>query len=205
MPKVTVKPPPRRRAQIVARSLCATIARRPARSQEEATVIRHSSELRTLLLVLTLTEIPVAFLVSGVLPPPARPFHALLEVTLVLTGFGVLATIARHPHTVSPSRVVLRTGLLGDLDLPRERVRSAVRTLRTVQGRGLRRVPGEPSAVVCSLGSTIGVRLRLDPPVPLDLGDGAGSRDVDTVYVSADAADAFTRALSGGAGPRAAR
>ncbi|MFB7653799.1 hypothetical protein [Streptomyces sp. NPDC056128] len=201
---MTVKPPLRRRAHIVARSLCAAIARRPARDEDGPTVIRHSSELRSLLMVLTLTEIPVAFLVSGILPPPARPFHALLELAFVLTGFGVLAAIVRHPHTVSRSRVVLRTGFMGELDLPRGTVRSAGRTLRTIEGRGLRRVPGEPSAVACSLGSTVGVRLRLDPPVALDLGDGAGT-DVDTVYVSADTADAFTRALGGWAGPRTAR
>ncbi|CAL9518437.1 hypothetical protein SUDANB176_03801 [Streptomyces sp. enrichment culture] len=201
MPKVTPKPPPHHRARILSRSLCATVARRtPPRSERGVTAIRHSSELRSVVMVLTLTEIPVAFLVSEAVPPPVRPFHALLELALVLTGFGVLAALVRHPHTVSPSRVVLHTGFTGSLDLPRPVVRSASRSMRTIPGRGLRRVPAEPAAVACSVGGTVGVRLHLDPPVPMDLGDGE-STYVDTVYVSADTPDAFVRALEADAEP----
>ncbi|GGQ08910.1 hypothetical protein GCM10010266_35310 [Streptomyces griseomycini] len=199
MPMVTPKPPMSHRARILSRSLCAVIARRtPPRSERGLTAIRHSSELRSMVMALTLTEIPVAFLVSGIVPPPARPFHALLELALVLTGFGVLAALVRHPHTVSSSRVVLHTGFMGSLELPRPAVRSASRSMRTIPGRGLRRVPAEPTAVACSVGGTVSVRLHLDPPVPMDLGDGE-SADVDTVYVSADTPEAFVRALEAGA------
>ncbi|MFC8818374.1 hypothetical protein [Streptomyces rochei] len=195
MPEVNPKPPVRHRAHILYRSLLAAVTRRPpAHGDPGTTAMRHSSELRTMVLALTLTEIPVAFVLSGILPPPARPFHALLEAALVLTGFGVLAALARHPHTVTASRVVLHTGFMGSLDLPRTAVRSAVLTLRTIPGRGLRRVPTEPVAVACSLGGTTGVRLHLDPPVPMDLGDG-DTVTVDTVYVSADRPDALVRAL----------
>ncbi|MDG9693200.1 hypothetical protein QC281_24180 [Streptomyces sp. DH17] len=195
MPEVNPKPPVRHRAHILYRSLLAAVTRRPpAHGEPGTTAMRHSSELRAMVLALTLTEIPVAFLLSGILPPPARPFHALLEAALVLTGFGVLAALARHPHTVTASRVVLHTGFMGSLDLPRTAVRSAALTLRTIPGRGLRRVPTEPAAVSCSLGGATGVRLHLDPPVPMDLGDG-DTVTVDTVYVSADRPDALVRAL----------
>ncbi|OKI86856.1 hypothetical protein [Streptomyces sp. CB02414] len=195
MPEVTPKPPVRRRAHILYRSLLAAVTRRPpAHTAPGTTAMRHSSELRAMVLALTLTEIPVAFLLSGILPPPARPFHALLEAALVLTGFGVLAALARNPHTVTASRVVLRTGFMGSLALPRTAVRSAALALRTIPGRGLRRVPAEPAAVACALGGTTSVRLRLDPPVPMDLGTG-DAVTVDTVYVSADRPDAFVRAL----------
>ncbi|KFG74659.1 hypothetical protein [Streptomyces mutabilis] len=138
----------------------------------------------------------MAFVLSGILPPPARPLHALPEAGLVLTGFGVLAALARHPHTVTASRVVLHTGFVGSLDLPRTTVRSAARTLRTIPGRRLRRVPTEPAAVACSLGGTTSVRLHLDPPVPMDLGDG-DTVTVDAVYVSADRPDARPRRTGG--------
>ncbi|MFH8975013.1 hypothetical protein [Streptomyces sp. NPDC017890] len=202
MPKVIPKPPVRHRAHILYRSLRAVVTRRPpAHDGPGTSAIRHSAELRTMVLALTLTEIPVAFLVSAILPPPARPFHALLELALILTGFGVLAALTRNPHTVTASRVVLHTGFMGSLDLPRPAVRSAALSLRTIPGRGLRRVPAEPAAVACSLGGTISVRLHLDPPVPMELGDG-DAVDVDTVYVSADTPDAFARALRERAGPR---
>ncbi|MFC8366958.1 hypothetical protein [Streptomyces sp. NPDC057238] len=199
---MTPKPPLRHRAHILSRSLWAMVARRStARDEGRSTALRHSSELRSMVMALTLTEIPVAFIVSEILPPSARLLHALLELALILTGFGVLAALARHPHTVSPARVVLHTGFMGSLDLPRSAVRSASRSLRTIPGRGLRRVPAEPTAVACSVGGTVGVRLHLDPPVPMDLGDGE-SADVDTVYASADAPDAFVRALRESAEPR---
>ncbi|GGX12851.1 hypothetical protein GCM10010297_37880 [Streptomyces malachitofuscus] len=194
-PHVAPKPPVRSRAAILSRALLDTVMRRrPASAVPGQSAISHSSELRSTVMALTLTEIPLAFLVSEIIPPPARPPHALLELVLILTGFGVLAAMSRHPHTVSGSRVVLHTGFMGRLDLPRGTVRSAARSMRTITGRGLRRVPGEPAAVACSLGSTVTVCLRLDPPVPMDLGDGRDEA-VDTVYISADSPDAITRAL----------
>jgi hypothetical protein len=150
-----------------------------------------------MVMVLTLTEIPLAFLVSQIVPPPARPAHAVLEVLLILLGFSVLATMARHPHTVSSSTVALRTGFLGDIVLPRESVRSVSRAMRTIEGRGLRRVPGEPSALACSVGGSVNVRVHLDPPVLVHLGDG-DPVEVATVHISADSPDELSRALRDG-------
>ncbi|MGN5381183.1 hypothetical protein ACQ4WX_40700 [Streptomyces lasalocidi] len=141
-----------------------------------------------------MTEIPLAFLVSRIVPPPARLAHAVLEALLILAGFSVLATMARHPHTISSSSVALRTGFLGDIALPRQSVRSASRGMRTIEGRGLRRVPGDPSALACSVGGSVNVRIHLDPPVVVDLDDG-DPVEVATVHISADSPDEVTRVL----------
>ncbi|MCT9140741.1 hypothetical protein [Streptomyces violarus] len=195
---MTSKPRMGHRAGILARALLAVITRRPLGTPPGTTAIRHSSEVRSMVMVLTLAEIPLAFLVSGILPPAGRIPHAVLELALILTGFGVLAAMARNPHTVSADRVALRTGFMGGLELPRPMVRSANQAMRTIEGRGLRRVPNEASAVACSIGSSVNVRLLLEEPLPVELGDGQ-SLDVDTVYISADSPEAITRALKNSA------
>ncbi|MFI6377465.1 hypothetical protein [Streptomyces sp. NPDC050546] len=195
---MTPKPRIGDRAGILARALMAVITRRPLGTASGTTVIRHSSEVRSMVMVLTLMEIPLAFLVSEMLPPAGRIPHAVLELGLILTGFGVLAAVARSPHTVSADRVALRTGFMGGMELPRPMVRSANRSMRTIEGRGLRPVPNEASAVACSIGSSVNMRVLLEEPVPVELGDGQ-SLDIDTVYISADSPDAITRALKNSA------
>lgn len=192
--EATPKPSWRARARLLSRALADFAARRPVVGGPGVTAIRHSAEIRQPVLVLTLIEVPVAFLVSGILPPAARPFHAALEVLLILTGCAVLAALARSPHTVSAFSVVLRTGFLGGIALPRHAVRSATRQLRTIEGRGLRRVPGEPSALACSVGSLVNVGIRLASPVTVDLGED-GVAEVSTVYIAADTPAAVPRAL----------
>ncbi|MEV8530838.1 hypothetical protein [Streptomyces sp. NPDC051211] len=121
--------------------------------------------------------------------------NTAFEVLLVLTAFGAVAAMVRQPHLVSSSSVVLRTGFLGEVTVPRESVRSASRTMQTVQGRGLRRVPGEPDAVACSNGSMVGVRIQLDPSAAVDLGK-AGVVYAAAVYVSADDPAALLRVIN---------
>ncbi|WP_158708517.1 hypothetical protein [Streptomyces sp. NRRL S-244] len=156
--------------------------------------LRHSAELRQLVLVLAATEAVTAVLLSTMLPPVVRPVHAVLELLLILAGLGLVAAVVRHPHTVEAERVVLRTGFLGDVTLPRSSVRSVAPVVRTVPGRGPRGVPGEAGAVACSVGGSLNVALHLAPPVRLDLG-AAGVVDAATVYASADSWTAFAAAL----------
>ena len=198
---VTPKPSLGNRAKVLSLSLLAGLARRPLDADVKGAVrIKHSPEIRQMVMVLTLTEIPLAFLVSEIIPPPARPAHAALEVFLILLGLSVLVTMARRPHTVSPSTVALRTGFLGDLVLPRQSVRSASRGMRTIEGKGLRRVPDDPSALACSIGGSVNVRVHLDPPVLVDLADG-DPVEVTTVHISADAPEELVRALRDGDEP----
>ncbi|MGN9758724.1 hypothetical protein [Streptomyces sp. SD31] len=150
--------------------------------------------MRHLVLPLVAMEVPPAFLLSSMLPPAARPAHAAFEALLVQAGLGLVAAVLRHPHEVDAERVVLRTGFLGDVTLPRSAVRSASAVVRTVPGRGALAVPGEPAAVACSLGSSLNAALYLDPPVRLDLGT-AGLVDAATVYASADSLPALSAAL----------
>ncbi|KOU15575.1 hypothetical protein ADK52_34925 [Streptomyces sp. WM6372] len=156
--------------------------------------LRHSAELRQLVLVLAVIEAVTAVLLSSMLPPVVRPLHAVLELLLVLAGLGLVAAVVRHPHTVEAERVVLRTGFLGDVTLPRSSVRSVAPVVRTAAGRGPRAVPGEAGAVACSVGGSLNVALHLDPPVRLDLG-AAGVVDATTVYASADSWPGFASAL----------
>ncbi|MFJ7625591.1 hypothetical protein ACIQZN_03735 [Streptomyces sp. NPDC097595] len=193
---VAVKPAVGRRLRVLTRALAGQLRRQPPDcAGPGVAVIRHSAEVRQAVWALTLCEIPVAFLVSSILPVPARAPHALLEAALILLGFSVLAAMARHPHTVSSSRVVLSTGFLGEISLPRDRVQSASRSMRTLPGRGLRAIPGEPGALACSLGGSVSICVRLDPPVHVNLGKG-GAVEATAVYVSADTPEAFPRALS---------
>ncbi|MFF5702253.1 hypothetical protein ACFY7H_07090 [Streptomyces sp. NPDC012794] len=171
------------------RSLGDVLLRRPA-----AQGVRHSSGVRQLLLTLAVMEAVTGFLLSSMLPPPVRPVHAAVEVLLVLAGFALVATLLRHPHEVDAERLVLRTGFLGDVTLPRSAVRSVSPVVRTVDGRGPRPVPGEPEAVACSVSDSLEVAVHLDPPVRLDLG-AAGVVDARTVYASADSLPALSAAL----------
>lgn len=156
--------------------------------------IRHSAATRQLVLVLAVTEVVTAFAISSMLPPALRAAHAVCELLMILAGLGLVASLLRHPHTVDDGHVVLRTGFLGEVVLPRPAVRSAVPVVRTVGGRGPRPVPGEPGAVACSVETAVNVALHLDPPVRLDLGR-AGRVDSTVVYTSADSPSALAAAI----------
>ncbi|MEC4575927.1 hypothetical protein [Streptomyces virginiae] len=93
------------------------------------------------MLVLTATEIVVAALLSSMLPAVARPLHAAFELAVILAWLGLVAALARHPHQVDEDVVVLRTGFLGEVTLPRAAVRGATPVVRTVPGRGPRPAP----------------------------------------------------------------
>ncbi|MBZ4321202.1 hypothetical protein [Streptomyces huiliensis] len=181
--------------RVLATSLAGWATRRPLPEQADGVSrFAHSSEARQTVTLLAVLEAVLACCVSAMLPPALRAWHAAFEALLVLSGFGAVAAMARHPHLVSPSRLVLRTGCFGGLTLPGTAVVSVSRAARTVAGLGIRPVPGEPRAVACAAGSAVDLCLRLDPPVVLDLGK-AGATEVDTVYVSADAPDAFACAV----------
>ncbi|MFJ8159805.1 hypothetical protein ACIRBY_02620 [Streptomyces sp. NPDC096136] len=156
--------------------------------------LRHSAATRQLVLVMAVTEVVTAVVLSSVLPPAVRPVHAVCELLVVLAGLGLVAALLRHPHTVDEERVVVRTGFLGEVALPRSAVRSSAPVIRTVPGRGPRPVPGEPGAVACSVGASLNVALRLDPPVRLDLGR-LGRLDATTLYASADSPSELAAAL----------
>ncbi|MFG2985489.1 hypothetical protein ACGFYQ_30230 [Streptomyces sp. NPDC048258] len=186
---MTARPAKAGIARVWAGSLAAVLVRR-----RPVPGLRHSVELRQVVLVLVAMEVVVAFLLSSMLPPAVRPVHAALELLLVLAGLGLVAAVVRHPHEVDAERVVLRTGFLGDVTLPRSAVRSVAPVVRTVPGRGPRPVPGEPEAVACSANSSLNVAVRLDPRVRLDLGP-AGTVDAATVYTSTDSLPALSAAL----------
>ncbi|WP_158709987.1 hypothetical protein [Streptomyces katrae] len=193
---VTARPTKAGIARVWAGSLTAVLVRgRPGPG------VRHSAELRQAVLALVAMEAVTTVLVSSMLPPGVRPVHAALELLLILAGLGVVAAVVRHPHEVDAERVLLRTGFLGDVTLPRSSVRSAVPVVRTVAGRGPRPVPGEAGAVACSVGGSLNVALHLSPPVRLDLGR-AGVVDAATVYASVDSLPAFTAALVPAVGRR---
>lgn len=175
--------------RVLGRSLAEVVLRRPA-----VPGVRHSAGVRQLVLPLVATEFVTSFLVSSMVPPPLRPAHAVLEVLLIAGGLALVAALLRHPHHVDAERVVLRTGFLGEVALPRSAVRSVSPVIRTVDGRGVRAVPDEPDAVACSVSDSLDVAVHLDPPVRLDLG-AAGVVDAATVYASADSLADFSAAL----------
>ncbi|MGW2039119.1 hypothetical protein [Streptomyces virginiae] len=186
---VTPRPTRAGIARTWARSLTAVLRRRPVPAG-----LRHSAGVKQLVLVLTATEIVVAALLSSMLPAVARPLHAAFELAVVLAWLGLVAALARHPHQVDEDVVVLRTGFLGDVTLPRAAVRGATPVVRTVPGRGPRPVPDEPGAVACSVDGSLNVAIRLDPPVRLDLGL-TGPVDAATVYGCVDDLPALAAAL----------
>ncbi|MFD9307249.1 hypothetical protein ACFWCB_32045 [Streptomyces sp. NPDC060048] len=175
--------------RVWAGALVAVLVRR-----RSAVGLRHSAGVRQLVLPLVVMEVVVASLLSSMLPPAARPVHAVVEALLVVAGLALVAAVLRHPHEVDAERLVLRTGFLGDVTLPRSAVRSVSAVVRTVPGRGPRVVPGEPGAVACSVDGSLNVAVYLDPPVRLDLG-AAGVVDTRTVYGSVDSPTALSAAL----------
>lgn len=193
--RTTPRPSVVRVARLLAESLVGWVARRPLREASGgAQLVSHSSDTRQLICILAVLEICVAFFVSVMIPAALRPYHAAFEVLLVAAGFGAVAAMARHPHVISESGLVMRTGFLGELALPREAVRTTSRVMRSINGRGLRPVPGEEGAVACSVASTVNVRIQLEVPVAVDLGK-SGVVQASEIYVSADSPDAFLRAV----------
>ncbi|MFD0354189.1 hypothetical protein ACFVHW_10675 [Streptomyces sp. NPDC127110] len=186
---VTAGPGKAGSVRVWVRSLAEVVVRRPA-----VPGVRHSGGVRQLVLPLVAVEFVTSFLVSSMVPPPLRPAHAVLEALLIVGGLALVAALIRHPHQVDAERLVLRTGFLGEVVLPRSAVRSVSPVIRTVDGRGPRPVPGEPDAVACSVSDSLDVAVHLDPPVRLDLG-AAGVVDARTVYASADFPAAFSAAL----------
>ncbi|MFF5446345.1 hypothetical protein [Streptomyces sp. NPDC012888] len=191
---VTARPARTRMVRVWGRALLDTGAAVVARRRAAPPGVRHSQQVRQLILPLIGVELVTSFLLSAMLPPAARPVHLAIEAMLILTALGVVAATLRHPHEVDAERLVLRTGFLGDVTLPRGAVQSVAPVVRTVDGSGPRPVPGEPDAVACSVSDALNVVLCLDPPVRLDLG-AAGTVDAVTVYASADSVPAFTSAL----------
>ncbi|WP_424216744.1 hypothetical protein ACN20G_32005 (plasmid) [Streptomyces sp. BI20] len=129
-----------------------------------------------------------------------RPSHLIAEVILVLTGFGLAASLIRAPHVLTADLLALRTGFLGGLDLPRHVIGSASFVVRSVPGRGLRPVPDEPDAVACSVGEEVNLRLVLDPPQSLDLGRSRGTVLAAVVYAEANSPRPLLAALAARAG-----
>ncbi|MFF1495021.1 ribosome-inactivating family protein [Streptomyces sp. NPDC058304] len=128
---MTARPAKAGIARVWAGALAAVLVRRrPTQG------LRHSAELRQVVLALVAVGAVTTVLLSSMLPPAVRPVHAALELLLILAGLGVVAAVVRHPHEVDTERVVLRTGFLGDVTLPRSSVRSAATAIRTVPGRG---------------------------------------------------------------------
>ncbi|MFK0237340.1 hypothetical protein [Streptomyces vinaceus] len=90
---VTARPTRAGIVRVWAGSLAAVAVRRRA-----GPGVRHSAELRQLVLALAASEVIAAALLSTMLPPGVRPVHATLELLLILAGLGLVAAVARHPH-----------------------------------------------------------------------------------------------------------
>ncbi|MEV4195651.1 hypothetical protein, partial [Streptomyces toxytricini] len=139
-------------------------------------------------------EVVAAFLLSSVLPPALRTAHGVLEGAVILGFVGAAAALRRAGHHVAGDRLVLRTGLYGEVSVPRGAVGSVGAALRSVPGRGPRPVPGDPAAVACSAEETVNVAVRLRRPVRLDLGE-AGVVMAQTLYTGADSVPEFRTAV----------
>ncbi|MFG2847368.1 hypothetical protein ACGF12_29980 [Kitasatospora sp. NPDC048296] len=188
-------------ARILAGSLAKWIARRPLPEEDrEAARLSHSSDVRQLVMILAGMEVFLAVLVDRMFPPALRPAHLTLEALLILASFGLVAAMVRHPHLVSPSRMVLRTGVLGGITLPRHAVRSASRTMRTVEGRGVRQVPGESRSLACSVGSSVNFCIELAEPLSVELGKH-GTVEASTIYISVDSPEAALQAIRNSTSP----
>ncbi|MFJ7260728.1 hypothetical protein ACIQV2_11230 [Streptomyces globosus] len=159
--------------------------------------VRHSAGQRQALLGLAGAEAVAAFLLSSVLPPALRTAHGVLEGAVILGFVGAAAALRRAGHHVAGDKLVVRTGLYGEVSVPRAAVGSVGAALRSVPGRGPRPVPGDPAAVACSAEETVNVAVRLRWPVRLDLGD-AGVVQAETLYADADCVPEFRAAVTGG-------
>ncbi|MEU9798932.1 hypothetical protein [Streptomyces sp. NPDC051000] len=168
--------------------------RRPLPGVEQAVSLRHSSDTRQMIIILCAMEAVLAFLVSRMVPPVLRPAHALLEVSIVLIGFGAVAAMHRHPHLLTSERITLRTGFLGAVEIPVHAISSVGRGMRTVTGRGLRFTADEGDAVACSVGASVNMYMEFDRPLRLDLGK-PGVVVAKKIYFAADDPDAAMRAI----------
>lgn len=181
-------------AKVLGGALRDWVVRRPLPGVEQATSLRHSSDTRQMIIILCIMEGVLAFLVSRMVPPVLRPAHAVLEVSIVLIGFGAVAAMHRHPHLLTSERITLRTGFLGAVEIPVQAISSVGRGLRTVTGRGLRSIADEGDAVACSVGASVNMYMEFDRPLSLNLGK-PGVVAAKKIYFAADDPDAAMRAI----------
>ncbi|MET9697793.1 hypothetical protein ABZY31_12825 [Streptomyces sp. NPDC006529] len=147
-----------------------------------------------MIIILCAMEGFLAFLVSRMVPPVMRPAHALLEISIILLGFGAVAAMHRHPHLLNSEQITLRTGFLGAVDIPVHAISSVGRGTRTVTGRGLRSITDEADAVACSVGASVNMYMEFDQLLSLDLGK-AGVVAAKKIYFAADDPDTAMRAM----------
>lgn len=127
-------------------------------------------------LALTVPELFAEGLMDVALPPAGRAVHILWMTLLALAVLAFLVSLTRRPHLIAADRIIVQAGPLGVVPVPPAAV-AAVRTeLRTTKGLGLRPLPGDATAVACSVGGTTQLVLELTEPVTVPAGRaGAGT------------------------------
>ncbi|MFH8679368.1 hypothetical protein [Streptomyces lydicus] len=118
------------------------------------------------------TDLVGGLLMDTRLPPVGRAIHLVwLFFSLTLT-LGFCAMTARAPHVLDSDALRLRTGPLDAVTIPVSALGSVRSVHRSISGHGLRRVPDEEEAVVCSVGSTTHLVIDLKQPILVRLRKG---------------------------------
>lgn len=160
------------------------VTRRPVMSDGVVTPLSHSRESRLLLTVLAGVEIVLAPVVDLMIPPWLRAPHLTLEAVIIVAAFSFVATWSRYPHQVRADRLLLRTGVFGELALPIEQIANVRKHERIIKGYGLRPVVDDDAAIACSVGSKVNLMLELTHPLCVEL--TGGSTKITRVHTAVD-------------------
>jgi hypothetical protein len=177
-------------------------ARKPVPLCEGQQPISHSSDVRMLVWAFVVTDLVTGILVDTMVPPVGRVIHILWMLFSLVMSLGFCAMTARAPHLLDTEALRLRTGPFRDVTIPLEALGSVRVAHGSVQGHGLRRVPGEDDAVACTVGSATSLVVELRQPllVRLRKGEPVMARRIHTAADEpAAAARLISRAISGGA------
>ncbi|GAB3654547.1 hypothetical protein GCM10027589_13260 [Actinocorallia lasiicapitis] len=152
--------------------LYAWARRRPLDNSPGHSPLIHSSDIKTNIWLITGSDLISALVIDLMIPPPLRPIHLGIEVILLVVSLGVAAMIARSPHLIDGGTLYLRTGPLGQIQIPLDSIRTVSTAPAVTPGCGVRRVPGAEGTIACSVAGTTALVLDLDTPVVVRLRKG---------------------------------
>ncbi|KMS75261.1 hypothetical protein ACH49_21795 [Streptomyces leeuwenhoekii] len=177
------------------RDLWDWLARRPLRLAEGERAVPHSASLRTVVMIFTASDVVVALLIDGKLPPAGRAVHLLWVVFSVTLTLGFCAMTIRTPHILDDTSLRLRTGPFRALTIPRTALASVSVAHRSVPWYGLRRALDSDDEVACSVGSATQLVVELKEPVRVSFRKGSPVL-ATKVYAAADDPAAAARQIN---------
>ncbi|WP_405697833.1 hypothetical protein [Streptomyces sp. NBC_01185] len=167
------------------RDLAAWLARKPVAPYGGHRLVPHSADSRTIIWVVTATDLVTGVVVDAMIPTAYRPLHLAWVLLVLVMTVGFCAMTMRTPHLVDGRMLYLRTGPFRALVIPINQIQTVRAAHGMTPSHGLRRSLDHDDAVACSVSSATSMALQLTEPLTVQLRKGKPV-PVRRVYFTAD-------------------